>query len=98
MAAALAGCGYAYVAYTQSRRGEDWKLPTAAAATTVAIVPFTVLFMGKTNARLLAGAAEAISMSVNEVEMLLVSWTRLNAVRGMLPLVGGGLGLWNILS
>lgn len=56
----------------------------------MAIVPFTIVFMGATNARLL-GLAKKGELSVSERsegEALLRRWGWLNAVRGMLPLAG----------
>ncbi|KAG9578227.1 hypothetical protein KCU77_g13097, partial [Aureobasidium melanogenum] len=64
-----------------------------AAVSTMAIVPFTIVFMRATNNRLLALSAKAkkdeVSVSETEdVEGLLERWTVLNSLRGVLPMVG----------
>lgn len=68
----------------------DAKLFYVAAALTVAIVPFTVAFMGRTNEKLLGmEAREMLSQSegMEGVEAL-GRWVALNAVRSLLPLAG----------
>lgn len=61
-----------------------------AAALTVAIVPFTVAFMGRTNEKLLGmEAREVLSQSEGrEGVEALGRWVALNAVRSLLPLAG----------
>ncbi|KAI4721819.1 hypothetical protein E4T48_01909 [Aureobasidium sp. EXF-10727] len=64
-----------------------------AAVSTIAIVPFTLVFMKNTNNKLLEYAARAKKdeLSVTEtedVDALLRRWTLLNSVRGLLPLAG----------
>lgn len=64
-----------------------------AAVSTMAIVPFTIVFMRPTNNKLLAHAAKAKKdeLSVTETEdvaSLLERWTSLNRLRGVLPMVG----------
>jgi hypothetical protein len=71
-------------------------LYSAAAALTVAIVPWTLAAMSGTNAQLLerAGAKGWVPTdeAAEETEDLLHKWTLLNAVRGLFPLVGGVVG------
>ncbi|KAL2861941.1 hypothetical protein BJX68DRAFT_260740 [Aspergillus pseudodeflectus] len=71
-------------------------LYSAAAALTVAIVPWTIAAMSGTNAQLLerAGAKGWVPTdeAAEETEDLLHKWTFLNAVRGLFPLVGGVVG------
>ncbi|KAG9737537.1 DUF1772-domain-containing protein, partial [Aureobasidium melanogenum] len=70
----------------------------AAVVSTMAILPFTIVFMRATNNKLLALAAKAKKdeMSVTEtedVEGLLERWAALNRLRGVLPMVGA---VWSI--
>ncbi|KAL2818050.1 hypothetical protein BJX63DRAFT_82693 [Aspergillus granulosus] len=71
-------------------------LYSAAAALTVAIVPWTLAAMAGTNRKLLdrAGAKSWIPTeeAAEETEDLLHTWTFLNAVRGVFPLVAGVVG------
>ncbi|PYH47016.1 DUF1772 domain-containing protein [Aspergillus saccharolyticus JOP 1030-1] len=69
-----------------------------AGALTLGIVPFTIVFMKKTNDRLTQWAQhraeEAWTAEADaEVEGLLWKWTWLNAVRSVFPLLGGLVGL-----
>ncbi|KAL5362096.1 hypothetical protein BJX96DRAFT_153393, partial [Aspergillus floccosus] len=67
----------------------------AAAALTLAIVPYTFAAMVPTNSALIA-KAEAKELSVQEsaeAVPLLEKWTKLNAIRGVWPLVGGLVGV-----
>ncbi|KAL3418418.1 hypothetical protein PVAG01_10134 [Phlyctema vagabunda] len=97
-AAALACVSYGYATYAQTKHGKDWRLSTLAGVLTIAIVPFTIIFMSKTNNRLLAGAAGALVTSTDEARSLLTKWVRLNAIRSLLPLVGGIVGFCNLLA
>ena len=67
-------------------------LRAVAAGLTVAIVPFTVIFMESTNQKMIDGA---IGSPINEdAATLLARWTTLNLIRSALPLAGGAVGLW----
>ncbi|KAG9659778.1 DUF1772-domain-containing protein, partial [Aureobasidium melanogenum] len=75
-----------------------------AAVSTIAIVPFTIVFMRPTNNELLGLAARAQKdetsvAETKDVEGLLERWTALNRVRGVLPMVGAvrSMGLGNRL-
>ncbi|RFU33830.1 hypothetical protein B7463_g2509, partial [Scytalidium lignicola] len=94
--AVVAGVAYGYATYLQSKQDQEYKFTIAAALTTIAIVPFTLIFMSKTNNTLLAGAAGISAIRSDETKTLLIKWLRLNAIRSLLPLVGGMLELWNI--
>lgn len=97
-AASLAFCGW-------SARGASTTWPRAgrlffvAAGLTVAIVPFTVVFMASTNEALLrlAGKEEWTAAEERDGEALLARWRFLNGVRSVLPLaaavLAGGLVL-----
>ena len=56
----------------------------------MAIVPFTIIFMGSTNAKLLSLAKkEELTASENQDgEALLKKWVSLNGMRSLLPLAG----------
>ncbi|KAJ0415808.1 DUF1772-domain-containing protein [Aspergillus carlsbadensis] len=67
------------------------------AALTLAVIPWTGLAMGKTNAALIECAESgwvSDERSGEEVERLLWKWTWLNAARALFPLAGGLVGLW----
>ncbi|KAL4893824.1 hypothetical protein BDV59DRAFT_201583 [Aspergillus ambiguus] len=66
-----------------------------AAALTLGIVPYTLAAMIPTNNALIAKAQSKGELSAQEsaeTEPLLEKWTKLNVLRGFLPLVGGLLG------
>ncbi|KAL4986264.1 hypothetical protein BDW68DRAFT_131156 [Aspergillus falconensis] len=70
-------------------------LYSAAAALTVGIVPWTLIAMVKTNNALHERAKEAFVVTEktgDEVKQLLARWKVLNAIRGVLPLIGGLVG------
>jgi hypothetical protein len=90
---------FAYTAYDRSRRGRDWKRYAAAGALTLAIVPFTLIFMNGTNLALLqiaGGCAMAEGVDDESVRALISKWAGLNLIRSLLPLAGGVVGLWGL--
>lgn len=98
-AAAVSLLGYGYLMYDRSRQGRGWGKYVGAAALTVGIVPFTVLFMDTTNQALLGAAAGAAgSLSSGAVNELLARWRVLNLVRSLLPLAGALLGLYELVG
>lgn len=98
-AAAISLLGYGYLMYDRSRQSRGWGKYTGAAALTVAIVPFTGLFMDNTNQTLLGVAAGgAGSISSEAVRELLVKWRDLNLVRSLFPLAGALLGLYELVG
>ena len=71
------------------------------------IAPFTALVMSGTNERLIAlsegkgagvGGKEKEDVQGREVRGLLEGWGRLNAVRSLLPLAGGLVGVFAALA
>ena len=74
----------------------------AAAVLTPMIVPYTIVFMSPTNARLNGIAAMAAQdrgkVDANEVQALLQTWKRLNYARALLALVASGVGLVGTLG
>jgi len=99
--AVLSTACFLYLAYSAS----DWTGAYAtAAAATLAIVPYTLLFMMGTNRRLEARAkmvgasAKEDGGRQEESRALLEWWTVLNFGRSVLPLVGGLVGLWSVMG
>lgn len=67
-----------------------------AASMTIAIAPFTLVAMGSTNDKLMTAAGTGSGKEATR--SLISTWSMLNLVRGMLPLVGGLLGMLNLSS
>lgn len=91
---------FGYLAYDRNIRGLEWKTSAAAGVATVAIVPYTIIFMGSTNQSLLdiAGGTAAGVFSYEDVTKLLLKWKGLNLLRAVLPLCGSILGVWGLLG
>ena len=67
-----------------------------AGATTVSIVPYTLTFMQGTNSALFRAddlAVKGTEPAWSEAERLVLRWGRLNAIRALIPLAGGVVGL-----
>lgn len=99
----FAAASYLYVAYQQPGRVDFWTY-VAAAAGSAGIGPFTVLFMGKTNAALIQfaeavemGREKDVSGKEREVRELLRRWGGLNFVRAGLLVGSAGLGAFAAL-
>lgn len=87
---------FAYTAYDRSRRHLDWTRYATAGALTLAIVPFTLIFMHPTNQSLLqvaGGGATAAVVNDDSVRALITKWAGLNLIRSLLPLGGAVVGL-----
>lgn len=90
--ALLASSCLGYTAYQHSLYSapEAWKFLTAAAVTTMSIVPYTLSCMRATNGRLMELAADAEKegewVKRDEATELLGKWNILNAIRGLFPL------------
>lgn len=96
--AALTALGHAVVAWQQAARGAEWRGLAAAAALTVAIVPFTFVFIMPTNNALEREIArEAKTMSQATAVGLLQKWARWNMLRSVLPVVGAAFAVWNLV-
>ncbi|CAN8101324.1 unnamed protein product [Discula destructiva] len=96
--AILAVLGYGYLAYDQGSGGR-WGRFAGAAALTLAIVPFTLMFMAPTNQKLFdVAAGTAGVVKEGSVEELLVRWKGLNLVRSLWPLAGAVVGLWGLVG
>jgi hypothetical protein len=90
---------FAYAAYGRSQRGQEWKRYATAGALTLAIVPFTFIFMAGTNQALMqvaSGGAAAAVVNDDSVRALFTKWAGMNVVRSLLPLSGAVLGIWTL--
>ena len=100
MAVGTAGL-YAYAAARRRAAKRSWAGVLAAGLTTVAMVPFTWIFMVPTNDKLFgleiafraAQSAAAPAASLGEVRELIVKWSWLHVTRSVFPLAGAVLGL-----
>ena len=70
--------------------------PLVAAAATLSIVPFTFIFMGGVNGRLLE-QVERLTLGEGEIRELVKRWAELNLLRGVEPVVGACVGFWGAL-
>ncbi|KAF1932181.1 DUF1772-domain-containing protein [Didymella exigua CBS 183.55] len=88
-ASSLAFCGWT-ARNTRATGLKDGRLFFLSAALTIAIVPFTIIFMGSTNAKLLSLAKkeELTASEGQDGEALLNKWASINGVRSLLPLAG----------
>lgn len=93
---------YGYATWLRVQRGENGISCTIAAVLTLSIVPYTWVFMGKINRALFKAVDDSRKedMVVDErvAESLVISWSKLHAVRSMLPLVGAVVGLLGMLQ
>ncbi|KAF4626910.1 hypothetical protein G7Y89_g11245 [Cudoniella acicularis] len=95
---------FAYLAWSSpSRSGtsnNNSRLYTLAAALTMGIVPFTLMFMAPTNNKIFRKAAQAATAPAFDSEFgaLIERWSTLNFVRSLLPLLGGVVGMAAILA
>lgn len=87
---------YAYAAYTKQGKGLKWRTWALAAATTIAMVPFTWIFMAPTNNLLFDRHAQSKTgqeIEFNEVVNLITTWAGLHYARCLFPLAGACIGL-----
>lgn len=96
--AVLSLLGYGWLVYDRTSRRQPWTKFAGAAALSMAIVPFTALFMDPTNQALLAVAGGASALGETAVQALLVKWKGLNLVRSLFPLAGAVLGFWGLVA
>ncbi|KAK7743478.1 hypothetical protein SLS53_004012 [Cytospora paraplurivora] len=97
-AAVVSLLGYGYLVYDRSRQNRGWGDYVGAMALTIGIVPFTLIFMDRTNQALLGVAEGASTLQSEVVRELLVRWKGLNLVRSLLPLSGALLGLYGLVG
>lgn len=93
---------YALAAYERGTRAESWAGYAAAGALTIALVPWTLVFMMPTNNKMLSGAAAdgkgAEKVSIATANNLLRTWGNLNLARGLWPLAGAAVGMWTLVG
>ena len=99
---------YGVATYASSTAQSSWLSGfVGAGALTLAIVPFTLIAMARTNGRLLAAAARANGegssrtfkpLAEADAKALLKSWAELNLVRAMFPLAAAAVGTWTLLG
>ncbi|KZL87109.1 acetyltransferase [Colletotrichum incanum] len=84
----------AYSAYDRYSQGVAWKPYAIAGVLSLAIVPFTIIFMSSTNNALIAGAQGVKTFGLSETTELLTRWRALNFVRSFISLASASVGLW----
>ena len=86
---------HSWVSFARASAGEPWAVFALASLTTVSIAPFTWVSMGATNRELFrlgeGGAKEPLKLEMGTVRELVVRWTWLHFVRGLLPAAGVGM-------
>ncbi|KAK4609853.1 Monooxygenase hypC [Fulvia fulva] len=90
------GLLYSFAAYQRAQRGGAWKPLAVSVAITVAMIPFTWVFMANVNNSLFSAVAVTEKGGVGdwkEAEGLVRRWGAWNAVRALFPLSGAVLGL-----
>ncbi|KAF5017729.1 hypothetical protein F66182_10327 [Fusarium sp. NRRL 66182] len=90
--AATTAASYLYGAFSAHQDGRSWKGLATSALLTVAIVPYTILFMSSTNNFLFKAASGTLGASQDEVSRLIGRWGVLNLGRSLLPLAGTVVG------
>ncbi|KAJ5242265.1 uncharacterized protein N7469_000592 [Penicillium citrinum] len=92
---------YQYTALHKYRKNGDWLLYAVAGATTIAMVPFTWIFMAPTNNVLFGLDKSATTSTLVEnfasVQNIVVKWSWLHDFRCIFPFVGVLLGFRGIL-
>ncbi|KAI1775763.1 hypothetical protein F4818DRAFT_387257 [Hypoxylon cercidicola] len=97
--AGIIGLNYIYLAYQHHALGLEWRGYATAAAMNLMMAPFTLTVIRPTNNKLLGavlGTGKPLSESV--VRMLMEKWSKLSAIRVLMPLAGAILALWNLLQ
>ncbi|KAF6795442.1 DUF1772 domain-containing protein [Colletotrichum sojae] len=86
------------VAYRQYQERKPWKALLFAGASSLAIVPFTIIFMATTNHALTAAAGGSVKITWTETQALIEKWKVLNLIRGLMPLTGCLVGTYAALT
>lgn len=87
----------AVIAGLKYQDGAAAETSMVAAMATAGIVPYTWIVMDRVN-RTLHSLAAGANSEPTDARKLVVTWSRMNAVRGALPLIGGLMSLWGIIS
>ena len=93
----VATCGlYAYTAMIKRDDRDQWMIYSAAAATTLAMVPFTWIAMAPTNNILfgleLSATTKQSMEELSTVQAIVVRWSWLHLFRAVFPFIGVLLG------
>ncbi|EFZ03474.1 Anthrone oxygenase gedH [Metarhizium brunneum] len=83
---------YGYAAYDVQSHGGKWVGFAAAAGSMLAIVPFTLAVMTRTNASLQKAAKDGTPGSDPQVNSLLDDWAWMNFARSLFPLASAVIG------
>jgi hypothetical protein len=83
---------YGYAAYDVHARGGAWTGLIAAAGSVLAIVPFTLLVMSRTNSMLHKAVEQGTAGNDPKVNALLDTWSLMNYGRSLFPLAGAVIG------
>lgn len=89
---------YGYSAYDLYRLGGEWQGFAAAAACVVAIVPWTIVVMHDTNAKLHQAAKGGAEAKSTDVVGLTHKWDKLNMARSLFTFAGAVLGFATLLK
>ncbi|KAI8957520.1 hypothetical protein F5Y11DRAFT_84566 [Daldinia sp. FL1419] len=90
---------YLYLAFRHHGRGQEWKGYAAGALSNLLLIPFTVIFIGGINSKMIAAnSGVGKQLSQETARHLITLWGKLNGVRIFMPLAGAALGLWNLLQ
>ncbi|KAI0844383.1 hypothetical protein F5Y00DRAFT_200920 [Daldinia vernicosa] len=97
--AAAIALNYCYLASRHHGRGLEWRGYAAGALSNLLLIPFTVIFLGGINGKMIAAySGTGKQLSQETVRHLIALWGKLNGVRIFMPLAGAALGLWNLLQ
>lgn len=94
--ATVAGLAHASVAYAKWNAKQEFTYNALAAAATIGIVPYTWIVMTWTNSKLMNAANTGEGKE--NARKWIITWARLNVLRGLLPLAGGILSLVAIVQ
>jgi hypothetical protein len=93
---------YARIALSLRSTTRPWSLFVLAGLATVAIIPFTLVFMVPTNDLLFAlekGTEKGQGgMSIMDAKELVLWWSRLHLMRSVMPLVGAVIGVFAVVK
>lgn len=87
-----------YSAYEARRQSGKWKGYVVALVSVMAIVPWTLIAMKRTNASLTTAAKAGPAANKEKVTALIRKWNALNLVRSSFPLLGTIFALRTFLS
>lgn len=89
---------YGSSAYNLYQLGGEWQGLAAAAACVVAIVPWTIVVMHDTNAKLHQAAKGGADAKSTDVVGLTHKWDKLNMARSLFTFAGAVLGFATLLK